>query len=1073
MKHQLISLFILLVAVHHALALPPEKLLHSIPPPATALQPGAYLGFAMAVEGIYTAVGAPNDDLGGTDSGVVKVFHSTTGALLWVIPNPTPSASEYFGNSVAISGTWMVVGSPHDKIGEIDAGTAHVYDLSSSAPTVPVFTLNNPSPNVNDVFGVSVGISGMRAVVGAYRDDTGATDAGSAYVYDLGSGAPTVPVATLNNPSPQVDDFFGQAVAISGTRVLVGSYNDDTGATNAGSVDVFELTSGTPTVPAFTMNNPSPATNDWFGYSVAISGSRLIVGAHLDDLGATDTGSAYVYDLNSGTPIVPTATLNNPSPATSDWFGWSVAISGTRVVVGARNDDALASNAGSAYVYDLLSGTPALPVVTLNNPEPATGDNFGSSVAISGTQVATGAPFDDTGATNAGSAYIYDVSIISPAVPLVSLNNPGLLPGDNFGNSVAVSGNLMVVGASYLDMTGAAEVGAAYIYDLSSGTPTVPVFTLNNPSPAVSDRFGSSVAISGTRVVVGAYLDDTGASNAGSAYVYDLSSGTPTEPMATLNNPGPAASDHFGYSVAISGTKVVVGAYFDDTDAINAGSAYVYDVSSGTPTIPVLTLNNPSPVAEDYFGGSVAISGTRVVVGAQGDNTNAGDAGSAYVYDLTSGMPTMPVATLNNPSPAGNDYFGWSVAISGIRLVVSAVYDDAGATDAGSVYVYDLSSGTPTLPTVTLNNPSPAVSERFGHSVAISGARVMVGANLDDTGATDAGSACVYDLLSSTPTVPVALLAGPTPGTNDQFGFCVAIDGSTIVIGSPFDDTVAYDKGYAYVFNAFPELVVEVQPSNANFSDGGSYDFGNAVTGSTTSVTFTLKNTGYNDLILNGTPKLAVSGTHGSMFAITTQPTSPITVPTGTTTFTVQFLPTSGGVKTAALSIQNNDVDKSPFDINLTGTALAFTDDTDSDGLNDASEFQMATLGYDWQVSQPALVSTLMNSATGAGLYNQTLYNANRTTGQNDVINSPNAYSLYTLSQLQNLNVGVPLLQRDSATGEFTLTIGVDQSTNLTNWTPLPMTAPQTIINSQGKVEFRFTTPNNAAFFRLQTQPAP
>jgi hypothetical protein len=489
--------------------------------------------------------------------------------------------------------------------------------------------------------------------------------------------------------------------------------------------------------------------------------------------------------------------------------------------------------------------------------------------------------------------------------------------------------------------------------------------------------------------------------------------------------------------------------------------------------MPLVTINNPSPATSDYFGASVAISGTRVVVGAQGDNTNAGDAGSAYVYELTSGTPAMPVATLNNPSPAGNDYFGWSVAISGIRLVVGAVYDDAGATDAGSVYVYDLSSGTPTLPAVTLNNPSPAVSERFGHSVAISGARVMVGANLDDTGATDAGSAYVYDLLSSTPTVPVATFANPTPGVNDQFGKSVAIDGSTIAIGSPLNDTVAYDKGYAYVFNAFPELVVEVQPSNTNLGDGGSRSFGTSVTGSTTSMTFTVKNIGYNDLTLTGTPKVAVSGTHGSMFVITAQPTSPITAPTGTTTFTVQFLPISGGVKTAALSIPSNDADESPYDINLTGTALAFTDDTDADGLNDASEFQMAALGYDWQVSQPALVNTLINSATGAGLYNQTLYNANRAAGQNDVINSPNAYSLYTLSQVQNLNVGVPLLQRDPTTSEFTLTIGVDQSTNLTNWTPLPMTVPQTIINSQGKLEFRFTTPNNAAFFRLQTQPAP
>jgi hypothetical protein len=1063
---------VLLAAALPAHALPPDMLLHSIPPPSTALQSGAQLGTSVAVEGDYTVVGALGDDIGGADSGVVKVFHSTTGELLWLITNPSPAANDQFGYSVAISGTRVVVGATRDDTGATDAGSVYIYDLSTGTPTVPVTTLNNPLPEATDLFGISVGISGTRVVVGANGDNMGASNAGSAYVYDLSSITPTVPVATLGNPSPAVNDEFGFAVAISGFRVLVASPADDTGATDAGSAYIYDLNSATPAVPVITLNHPTVTAGDRFGRAADISGSRVVVGAYLNDTGAGDSGSAYVYDVSSGTPTVPLVTLNNPTPATGDWFGRAVAVDGTRVVIAAALDNTGASDAGSAYVYDLSSGTPALPVATLNNPSPAVNDQFGGSLTISGTRVVVGAYLDDTGATDAGSAYVYDVSSGTPTVPVVLLNNPGLLAGDNFGNSVAVSGNLMVVGASYLDMTGAAAVGAAYVYDLSSGTPSVPVFTLNNPSPAVSDRFGSSVAISGTRVVVGAYLDDTGAANAGSAYVYDLNSGTPTVPVTTLSNPGPAAGDHFGYSVAISGTRVIVGAYFDDTDATNSGSAYAYDLSSGTPDVPVTTLNNPSPVAEDYFGGSVAISGMRVVVGAQGDNTNAGDAGSAYVYDLSSGTPTMPVATLNNPSPAGNDYFGWSVAISGIRVVVGAVYDDAGATDAGSVYVYDLSSGTPTLPAVTLSKLSPAVSERFGHAVAISGARVAVGANLDDTGATDAGSAYVYDLLSSAPMVPVALLADPTPGANDQFGFSVAIDGSTIAIGSIYDDTVAYDKGYAYVFNAFPEIVVEGQPSNLNVSDGGSRSFGTAVTGSTTSVTFTVKNIGYNDLTLNGTPKVAVSGTHGSMFSITAQPTSPITAPTGTTTFTVQFLPTSGGVKTAALSIPSNDVDESPFDINLTGTALAFTDDTDADGLNDASEFQMATLGYDWQVSQPALVNTLMSSATGAGLYNQTLYNANRTAGQNDVINSPNTYSLYTLSQVQALNVGTPLIQRNPSTGIFTLSIGVEKSTTLApgSFNAFPMTAPQTTINGAGKLEFQFTVPDNAAFFQLRAQ---
>src|SRR5207342_2133632 len=107
--------------------------------------------------------------------------------------------------------------------------------------------------------------------VGAYQD--GAT-AGTVYIFDVGSGTPTVPVATLKNPTPAVNDTFGAAVAISGTRVVVGAYKDDTGATDAGSAYVYDLSSGTPTVPVATLNNPSPAANDWFGISVAISGTR-------------------------------------------------------------------------------------------------------------------------------------------------------------------------------------------------------------------------------------------------------------------------------------------------------------------------------------------------------------------------------------------------------------------------------------------------------------------------------------------------------------------------------------------------------------------------------------------------------------------------------------------------------------------------------------------------------------------------------------------------------------------------------------------------------------------------------
>ncbi len=200
----------------------------------------------------------------------------------------------------------------------------------------------------------------------------------------------------------------------------------------------------------------------------------------------------------------------------------------------------------------------------------------------------------------------------------------------------------------------------AYLFDATTGSL---LRTLANPAPSDGDFFGCSVAISGNTVVVGAYGDDTGATGAGAAYVFDATTGGL---VSTLANPTPAAIDHFGASVAVSGNTVVVGAYLDDTGATDAGSAYVFNAATGS---LVSTLANPTPAANDRFGNSVAISGNTVVVGASHDDAGATDAGSAYLFDATTGSL---LHTLANPTPTTYDYFGDSVAISGNSVVVGA-----------------------------------------------------------------------------------------------------------------------------------------------------------------------------------------------------------------------------------------------------------------------------------------------------------------------------------------------------------------------------------------------------------------
>jgi hypothetical protein len=155
---------------------------------------------------------------------------------------------------------------------------------------------------------------------------------------------------------------FGQSVAVDGNLIAVGVSNADIGAYGAGAVNVFNATTG---ALLHLLANPTPVTRDNFGNRVAISGTRVMVGAFADGAGAFEAGSAYVFDLSSATPTVPVATLNNPSPAVSDQFGYSVAISGTRVVVGANDvttlktrDNILVGIAPHRFLPLLLTAAP-------------------------------------------------------------------------------------------------------------------------------------------------------------------------------------------------------------------------------------------------------------------------------------------------------------------------------------------------------------------------------------------------------------------------------------------------------------------------------------------------------------------------------------------------------------------------------------------------------------------------------------------------------------------------------------------------------------------------------------------
>lgn len=375
----------------------PDVLTHSLPAPIQAETKIMLLGDSVDIDGPVAVAGAPYSTVGSVSrAGAVVVYDfSSPSPQEFVISNPSPDQYDSFGEEVAVSGSIIVVGDP-DSNSETGGGSAYVYDLSSSSPNVPILTLQNPSAGLVDYFGKSVSIDGSTVVVGG---------SGSAWVYDLTSVEPATPIE-LPDPSGQSYSSFGHSVAIEEATVVIGSpYYDVDANWGVGRAYVFDLNSGSPQTPTIVFEHPSQTPNGTFGYSVALCGDVVLVGSPDGDYPVTGPGQAFVFDVNSSNPQTPINTIENPSPELGDKFGKTVGISGSVFVVGS-NDNTNANNAGSAYIYDLFFPQPSVPVAVINNPSAEEYDYFGR-VAISDSRVIVGTPRDDETGTDSGTVYLY------------------------------------------------------------------------------------------------------------------------------------------------------------------------------------------------------------------------------------------------------------------------------------------------------------------------------------------------------------------------------------------------------------------------------------------------------------------------------------------------------------------------------------------------------------------------------------------------------------------------------------------------------------------------------------------
>ncbi len=481
-------------------------------------------------------------------------------------------------------------------------------------------------------------------------------------------------------------------------------------------------------------------------------------------------GVVYAMDSQAKNPrIQQQAYIKASNTDGGDFFSWSVAVSGDTVVVGADREDSnnagingnqndnSATSSGAAYVYT-RNGRTWHQQAYLKASNANVGDRFGVSLAISGDTMVVGAALEDSNAngvngnqnddsaTASGAAYIFTRNGMQwSQQAYLKASNSG--EGDLFGASVAISGDVVVIGAALEDSnaTGvngdendnsADNTGATYVF-VRDGTQWSQQAYLKASNSGSGDLFGTSVAVDGNKIVVGAFGEDSNttgvngdendnsAVDSGAVYVFTRN-GTQWNQQAFLKASNSDNLDQFGSSVGISGDTVIVGAPLEDSNAIGvngnqndnsvarAGAAYVFTVK-GTDWSQQAYLKASNNEAGDEFAATTSFTGDTLVVGAYPEDSNArginGDqhdnsapsAGAAYVF-TRSGTAWSQHSYLKASNADAVDGFGHSLAISNDNLVVGALLEDSRATgidgdqhdnlaeDAGAAYVFDTPS---------------------------------------------------------------------------------------------------------------------------------------------------------------------------------------------------------------------------------------------------------------------------------------------------------------------------------------------------------------------------------------------
>ncbi|RYD83699.1 MAG: hypothetical protein EOP84_07520, partial [Verrucomicrobiaceae bacterium] len=776
---------------------------------------GDLFGLAIDIDGDTAVVGTATADDVGPDGGAAYVFVRNAG--VWTIQQKlfkTGINDREFGCAVTISEDTIAVGATRpDLNAETVYNTINFYQRTGGAWTFS----QRITPFVNTLGPLGAYFDPLDSRRSPFRLDmkgdrlvTCSSATGCAEFYTRSAGTWT-PQTTFFAPEGFAEIRYGYDVALSGTSIAVSApdINNGAGGTATGKVFVYRSIGNLWTDPEI-ISASGGVNGDQFGCALAFSGDHLVVGAKLRNFSSVsqDIGAIYPFEWN-GSAWTSSPVILSSTPVAGGEFGAAIAISGGTMAVGAPREPGTAASSGTVSIYQ-WNGTGWIFARKLQATDGTANDLYGYTVAMSGTTLIVGAPNHLESGSGLGSAYLH---VLGDGTWPLQQKLVGDLSGhagtvNFYGSGAALEGDTAVLGSDYIDTPYGMNSGAIYIFTRTAGV-WAPSKTLIASDAAANGAMGKTVALSGNTVLAGSPNHPSGI---GAVYVFTRS-GQDWSQQAKVSAPAYGAGSGFGTCIAIDGETFVTSVpSFNNA----SGKALVFRRTGSSWGSPIeLTsqkFNGSGGVVVDEaafvpFGLGVAIKGNRIAVGSPFNVVSPSASGTARVYTRNEVNGSWGLNAVLTPTDQGAaaDWFGWSLSFSDSdQLAIGAPGGIAGAINGASVgnqkgKVFVFGYGGLAWTREAVLSGTEVSGENFGMSVDMgTGARLAVGAWENSPGLS--GKARLYQRSGITWNLQQTFTS-PSPQANERFGSTVSLDGNTLLVAAPYRTARSLSNGgTAYIY---------------------------------------------------------------------------------------------------------------------------------------------------------------------------------------------------------------------------------------------------------------------------------